>query len=164
MAKYNEAGEEMPDDMPVEVPLRLRGGGMTLEERIAMGIRNALSEQAAAEGKETFEEANDFREEDEEDVPPTPYELEAAYDEDTSSYLERLSRAKRARFLESRISHSEKGIDKLRGKEENVGTVNGDRIKESQDVQQRGTEDRGEGAGGSGEKRSEVGGKGGSAG
>ena len=65
-AHYN--GQERADPIPVEMPI---GGGRpdTLAELIQKYVREAVSSQAEAEGKETFEEANDFDVED-------PFEIE----------------------------------------------------------------------------------------
>lgn len=57
--RHNARGAEILDTTPVEVPLNYRRPE-TLEEKMRRVVHGALSEQAAAQGKETFEESNDF--------------------------------------------------------------------------------------------------------
>lgn len=64
---------EFPDDTPVEVPLNFRRP-LTLQEEIQRLIRNQMSQNAAAQGFESFEEANDFDVDDDAD-PFTQYEV-----------------------------------------------------------------------------------------
>lgn len=52
-------GFEIPDNTPVEVPTRLRGGTSRIEQ-IRRFVRFEMSQQAARQGEETFEEADDF--------------------------------------------------------------------------------------------------------
>ncbi|UDN67863.1 hypothetical protein [robinz microvirus RP_153] len=75
MARYNALGQELPEDTPVEWPLGVRRPE-TLQEQMRRLIRTEMSTRAAAEGYETFEEANDFDVDDDQDlVPPTKHEL-----------------------------------------------------------------------------------------
>lgn len=71
--EYNEAGFEVPDDMPVVVP------GMrapeTLAETIKRMVRVEMGKVAASQGLETFEEADDFDVPDEDGEFVSPYEL-----------------------------------------------------------------------------------------
>lgn len=85
--RYNEKGEELPDGTPVEVPVNLKRPP-PLHEMIKAFVRRELSAQADANGQETFEEANDFGEEDEEELPMTPYEGRVVVDEDVVSHVE----------------------------------------------------------------------------
>lgn len=76
--KYNEFGEELPDDSPVEIPLRFRRQRPpSIQELIALYVRN---EQALARqtGKSEADEEEDFDvdEDGDEDIL-TPYELHA---------------------------------------------------------------------------------------
>lgn len=64
---------EYPDPTPVEMPLGFKRPP-TLQEEIQRIVRIQLSQQAQAEGFETFEEANDF-EMDEDPDPLSPYEV-----------------------------------------------------------------------------------------
>lgn len=57
--RYNELGQECPDDTPVEVPLGMKRPP-TLQEQIQMMVRTQLSRAAERNGHETFEESNDF--------------------------------------------------------------------------------------------------------
>lgn len=59
MAKYNEFGEEIPDDTPVEMPLNFTRP-LSIQEEIQRSIRTELSRQAVEQGEESFEEADDF--------------------------------------------------------------------------------------------------------
>lgn len=69
----NAKGQEVVDPNPVAVPTGL-GRSETLSEQIRRLIRTLLSEQAGADGEETFEEADDFDVGDDFD-PTTPYEM-----------------------------------------------------------------------------------------
>lgn len=71
--EFDQFGRELPDDTPVEVPLRFRAPP-TLQEQIKAMVRNELSRAAAMMGEESFEEADDFVTGDE-DEPFSPYEL-----------------------------------------------------------------------------------------
>lgn len=73
MAEYNDRGEEIPDPTPVEVPLNLRRP-LSLQDEMRRFIRTELSQQASAKGDESFEEADDFEVDDEEEFI-TQYEL-----------------------------------------------------------------------------------------
>lgn len=57
--KYNELGQELPDDTPLEMPLGMRRP-LTLQEQIQAAVRGAVSRAAARNEMETFDEANDF--------------------------------------------------------------------------------------------------------
>lgn len=70
--KYNDRGEELPDPTPVSLPVGARRPE-TLEGMIARLVRGRVSELAARDGLETFEEANDFEIESD-DEPLTVYE------------------------------------------------------------------------------------------
>lgn len=65
-------GRVILDATPVEVPTRLKMPASRAEQ-IREFIRHELSLQAAAQGHETFEEADDFSIDETE--PLTPYEL-----------------------------------------------------------------------------------------
>lgn len=82
--KYTADGRELPDPTPVEVPAGWRQPE-SVESMLARMVRTKVSELAEKEGLETFEEANDFDIEDE-DEPLTAHEqqdmkLEALADE-----------------------------------------------------------------------------------
>lgn len=68
---------EIPDPIPVEVPLKFRDRPLTIQEEIARYVRINLSQHAAEQGEESFEEADDFDVEDENHDGPYQYaELE----------------------------------------------------------------------------------------
>lgn len=74
MAVYNEFGQEVPDQTPVNIPLKFRAPP-TLQEQIRAMVRGELSQVAAQQGHETFEEADDFDVDDDYD-PRSPWELD----------------------------------------------------------------------------------------
>lgn len=89
MSKYKERynewrdGKFYPDPTPVEVPLGFKRPP-SIQEMIRSYVRTALSERAAAEGRETFEEAMDFEVDDDPDVGPlSGYELTEMQEEMT---------------------------------------------------------------------------------
>lgn len=61
--RYNELGQELPDDTPLELPVGMRRP-LTLQEQIQQAVRGAVSRAAARHERETFDEANDFDVED----------------------------------------------------------------------------------------------------
>lgn len=70
----NEKGQEVPDPVPVAPPVGYRRPP-TLQENIQRMIRSEMLQQAAAaEGFDTFEEAEDFDIEDDPVDAQTPYE------------------------------------------------------------------------------------------
>lgn len=83
LMKFNERGHEILDPTPVEMPMQWKRPP-TLQEQIKAFVRRELSEQAAAAGAETFEEADDF---DIEDDPLDPLsEWELNYDQENADH------------------------------------------------------------------------------
>lgn len=76
----NERGHEVPDPTPMAIPLGMRVAE-TLADQIKRMVRSELSRQAADQGAETFEEADDFDVGDEDELS-SPYELSEANFED----------------------------------------------------------------------------------
>lgn len=74
----NENGYEIPDDTPVAVPARLRLP-TSRASQIQAYIRHQLSEQAQANGAETFQEANDLDVDEFSEFGVTPYERSGEY-------------------------------------------------------------------------------------
>lgn len=75
----NPTRHEFPDDTPVSKPLRWNRQGSTLEQiRQSIGL---LNREAALQGKESFEEADDFDVDDDPSDPRTRWEFtaDAAY-------------------------------------------------------------------------------------
>lgn len=71
----NERGWEELDPTPITKPVRFNRQGSTLDEiRQAIGI---LNREARDQGKETFEEADDFDIEDDPIDPLTKWEVQA---------------------------------------------------------------------------------------
>ncbi|AXL15109.1 hypothetical protein [Microviridae sp.] len=69
----NARGHEVPDPTPLEITTKLRKPE-SMEDMIRRFVRNEGSRVAQNEGKETFEEANDFEpEEHDEDQMDTLY-------------------------------------------------------------------------------------------
>lgn len=73
-AQFDEYGRQIPDSTPVDVPLQFKRP-LTIEERIQNGIRTYMSSMAVQEGKESFEEANDFDVDDDEGDFLSQYEM-----------------------------------------------------------------------------------------
>lgn len=69
----NEHGAEVLDPTPVAIPAGFEVPE-TMSEMIRRVTMGALSQQAAAEGMETFEESEDFDIDDETFEPTSPYE------------------------------------------------------------------------------------------
>lgn len=63
---HDERGREIPDQTPVELPAGCKVPE-SLDSMIARMVRGHVSELAAKEGMETFEEANDFELEEEDE-------------------------------------------------------------------------------------------------
>lgn len=72
LAKLDEHGREIGDPKPVAIPVGFKRPE-TLAEQVQRLVRTSISRQAEAEGKETFEESEDFDVGDDDD-PRTPYE------------------------------------------------------------------------------------------
>lgn len=74
--KYDEFGRELPDPTPKAMPVGFKRPE-TLDEQIRRLIRTHMSDMAEDQGFETFEEADDFAvEEDDQFDPETPFEME----------------------------------------------------------------------------------------
>lgn len=74
MSRLDELGREIPDGSPLTIPSGFRRPP-TLEEQIhRLLFRQRLNDAAALQGKESFEDANDFDIEDDPVDPNTPYE------------------------------------------------------------------------------------------
>jgi len=72
---YGEApGRERPDPKPLEIPSGMKRPE-TLAEQVQRLVRTQISEEAAAQGFETFEESEDFDVDDDISDPSTPYEV-----------------------------------------------------------------------------------------
>lgn len=74
--RYNELGQELPDDTPVEVPAGFKRP-LTLAEQIQQAVRGALSRSAERNDAETFDEANDFDVDDDDDFGLSSSEFRA---------------------------------------------------------------------------------------
>lgn len=72
MAKLNERGHEILDPEPMAIPLGFKKPE-TLAEQIRRMVKTEMSQAAASQGQETFEEADDFDIGDDYD-PTSPYE------------------------------------------------------------------------------------------
>lgn len=70
---FDKRGREVSDSTPVEVPLNFKRPE-TIQEQIKRMVRQELSQVAAAAGAETFQEADDFDVEEEDD-PVSRYEM-----------------------------------------------------------------------------------------
>lgn len=74
MAQHDQFGREIPDPTPVSVPANWQRP-LSLHEEIKRFVRVEMSRQAADQGEETFEEADDFDVDDDEVDPASPYEF-----------------------------------------------------------------------------------------
>lgn len=72
--RLNDQGSEVLDSKPMEIPVGF-SRPPSLQEQVQRMIRNEYSQQAHARGEETFEESEDFGEEDRDDMS-SPYELQ----------------------------------------------------------------------------------------
>lgn len=70
----DENGHEILDDTPVAIPTKF-SRPPTLAEQVRQLVKGAMSAQAAEQGYETFEEADDFMVGDDYD-PTSPYEMD----------------------------------------------------------------------------------------
>ncbi|WNK14911.1 MAG: hypothetical protein [Microvirus sp.] len=71
---------EYNSGVPVEPPGGVRP--LSMEEIIRMHVRNAISTEAVAEGMESFEDADDFEEEDPDVLPLTHHQVVAMTDQE----------------------------------------------------------------------------------
>lgn len=103
--KYDDYGRELPDDTPVEVPLRFKRPP-SIQELIAMHVKSAMQVDRAM-GKDDEE---DFDEEQEFDDVLTPYELHA-YAGEADQELKRAELAQKLvdRASKKRDNKSSKG-------------------------------------------------------
>lgn len=73
LAELDLNGKEIPDPMQLRLPLGFKRPE-TLAEQIQRLVRGEVSRRAAAQGFETFEEADDFDVPDDPPDPATPFE------------------------------------------------------------------------------------------
>lgn len=111
--KYNERGEELPDDTPIELPVRFKRPP-SLQEQIKAMVRTEYSRVAEENGFESFEESDDFEVDDDNEIRSvhelSPMQEEVRYAKPDKSVL-----------------------DKRDGKEDDGDTVNKDRKPEVAD-------------------------------
>lgn len=77
--QFDKFGREIPDPTPVEVPAEFRRPE-SMDDKIRRMISGYMSQQAVAEGRESFEEANDFETDDPDDFV-SPYEVQDMHEE-----------------------------------------------------------------------------------
>lgn len=68
--KFDDQGREIPDPTPMELPTGFRAPE-SLESMIARMVRTRISDLADREGMETFDEANDFELDDDDELTPS---------------------------------------------------------------------------------------------
>lgn len=129
MAKYNEKGEQIPDPTPVEVPLRFtRPAGFT--EEVLRVMREEMSRRAQEAGQESFEEADDFFTDDDDDLPMTSqYELDDG--QEREDYRENVRRGQEV--LERLRKEKEDG-ERKRSESRRSGDAEGRTTFSSEDV------------------------------
>lgn len=71
--RLDEFGREIPDPTPVELPVGFKQQE-TIAQMVARLVRKDVSEYAARNDQETFDEADDFTLDEEDFDPHTPYE------------------------------------------------------------------------------------------
>lgn len=74
--KFDNLGRELPDSTPLEIPAGMKRPE-SLKDQIKRLVRTNISQFAEAEGAESFDEANDFdmEEDDDAELNPTHHEL-----------------------------------------------------------------------------------------
>lgn len=96
-ATLNDKGQEVLDPTPVSIPVKRRP---TQAERLREIVRSeALARELAAQGVETFDEADDFDIEDDPIDPQTPYE--EVFDGDVLQDAHRLATARKPKRTEA---------------------------------------------------------------
>lgn len=65
ISTYNDRGEEIPDPTPMSIPVGFKPPP-TIQDMVAKLVKNELLRRGDADKLESFEEANDFGDEDEE--------------------------------------------------------------------------------------------------
>lgn len=90
--KYNERGEELPDDTPIDLPLKFKRPP-SLQEQIKSMVQRELSQVAAEQGFESFEESDDFDVDDENEIRSvhelTPMQEDVRYARPDKSVLDK---------------------------------------------------------------------------
>lgn len=77
--KFDNMGREIPDPTPVEIPAEFQRPE-SMDDKIRRMISGYMSVQAVAEGRESFEDANDFEIPDEDEFQ-SPYEFNEMQEE-----------------------------------------------------------------------------------
>lgn len=78
---HNERGQEIPDDTPVEIPAGM-ARPESLAEQMARLIAKEVADQAQAQGFDTWEEDEDFEDDDPNLLNFTDYEFTELQEED----------------------------------------------------------------------------------
>lgn len=80
-AKFDEFGAQIPDDTPVELPIRLRRSGRDVSTaEIQRLVRIELSKAASAGGYDSIEEADDFEVDDDEPEFSSQFEMREEFE------------------------------------------------------------------------------------
>lgn len=118
MAPENEKGEEILDRTPVAMPLNYEVPE-PLEKMVARMVR-AASAHSASLGNETFEEADDFGPDEEDDLEGSPYQFKTMEEE----YLDEKSRTStQGRTAGTSVNEKDAGSDS--GKVSESGKTSG---------------------------------------
>lgn len=112
--KFDAQGRELPDATPLEVPAGMRQPE-SIESMIARMVRGRVSELAAKDGLETFDEANDFEVEDD-DEPLTAHEVQDMKLEALADDRRRLDELEDAFNAEEKQSKVREEIEKRKEK------------------------------------------------
>lgn len=159
MEKHDEAGYEYFDPTPIELPLGFKRPE-PLADMLKRLVHNELSADAAAKGKETFEEADDFEVEEDPD-PLSYYQVRDMEQEELREERRRGKEAQRVRDKARKVSEA----NRLSGKDvpavgsQDAGSgkdVGGTRFGRRSSDQAR-NKDGGHGEGGRSERGSDKG-------
>lgn len=109
--RFDDRGREIPDKSVVEVPLKF-SRPLSIQEEIKRFVRTEMSRQAQEGGMETFEEAEDFDVDEDEDFR-SPYELTMMQEErivpPDASNLERQKGGKHGEASNANVSGNGSG-------------------------------------------------------
>lgn len=116
----NREGPEKPDPTPLEIPDRCNRPP-SLREDMMRFIRNELSNQARAEGKESFEEFDDLEIDDGEDDLTSPYTVVELKSEEGAYLLEpEPETPQRASETPANPTPDEPGLESPKGDSDNT--------------------------------------------
>lgn len=101
MARFDEKGREIPDNSPVELPLKFRNQAKWVDDvrRLVATEFSRLSQEA---GGESFEESLDFEVEGDE-LPETAGEIQSMQEEELLQMASKMFNVRAARILRAQM-------------------------------------------------------------